>query len=411
MPRRIQKEIESNPYARRMAILEIVYSSSGPIRSGELTARFNIESNLLAYDLQRLEELGLIERSFGWVRRRAIGAEAIFPESEFVSRLRHETPAKKMIAEHIAEELIPPGAHVAFDAGTTAYFVATALVDKRKSVTIWTNNIPLFLYIASRSEMPCHLVGGELNRAQAALTGDWAVRQVSAIKFDVAILVPKGVLLSDVGKAKGGPLGYQLEHAVREKVPENNLKGVLTLFNEDPKQIAYKRAIALNANRVIVPATKGKFASVGLPFLLFVLAEPLKQAIGAVRTRGAATPLIFREEHVELSRAFALRLLTSPEAVVRKAAVEALAEMGRAQAIDLLFPLLKDVDDGVRKATERALAKLAGEREGIVDVRKTGEVILVTDASPQEVRDLCPDAEGIIEWGQSTGSIAFLKSS
>lgn len=409
LPRKYREEEATNPYARRMAILELVYSSSGPVRTNELTTRFHIESNLLSYDLQRLEELGLVERGFGWVRRRAMEAEALFPESEFASRLRRETPAKKMIAEYIAEELIPPGSQVAFDAGTTAYFVASALVEKRKSVTIWTNNIPLFLYTASRSDMPCHLVGGELNRAQAALTGDWAARQISEIKFDVGILVPKGVLLSDVDKAKGGPLGYQLELALREKGAGDNMKAVVILFNEDPKQLAYKRAIALNANRVIIPVTRGKFTAVGLPFLLFILAEPLGYAVGAVRTRGAIPVRLSRDLDVGVSYAFASHLLRSPEAVVRQAAVEALAEIGGAQATDLLLPLLKDVDGGVRKATERALAKLAGEREGMVDLRKAGEVILVTDASPQELCDLCPDAEGIVDWGQNAGSLVFLK--
>ncbi|MEM4723557.1 MAG: hypothetical protein QXP01_00930, partial [Candidatus Hadarchaeum sp.] len=222
-----------------MAILEIVYSSSGPVRSGELTTRFNIESNLLAYDLQRLEELGLIERSFGWVRKRALEVEGLFPESEFTSRLQHESEAKQQIAEYIADKLIPPGAQVAFDAGTTAYFVAKALVEKRKRVSIWTNNIPLFLYVASRAEMPCHLVGGELNRAQAALTGEWAARQVAEMRFDLAILTPKGALLADVDGPEGDPWGpLDLSPLLQEQLKEG-VKTILTFFNEDPKQLAY----------------------------------------------------------------------------------------------------------------------------------------------------------------------------
>lgn len=408
MPRRAHAELETNPYARRMAILEIVYSASGPIRSGELIARFNIESNLLAYDLQRLEELGLIERSFGWVRKRSLEVSRLFPDSDFTSRLQHEAEAKQQIAEYVVDKLIPPGAQVAFDAGTTPYFVAKALVEKRKSTSIWTNNIPLFLYVVSHSEMPCNLVGGELDRAQAALTGESAAYQVAEMRFDLAILAPKGALLVDPHKVPEGSWSLVTPLPFLNEWPKDEIKAVLILFHDDPKQLAYKRTIAANANRIIIPLVRNKFCAVGFPFLYVFLLESTKAPIGAVHTRGAIPVRTIQNPETLSSYALISRLLNSTEPQVRHAVVEALTDLADFSAIELLLPLLQDKEEAVRKAVEKALVKLLPRKATAADLRRADEVVVVTDASLEELRSRCPDAEESLALGRREGFLVLL---
>lgn len=399
-------ELENNPYARRMAILETVYSSSGPLRSGELATRFNIESNLLAYDLQRLEELGLVERSFGWVRKRTLDIEALLPESEFVSRLSYEIEAKQALAEYIAEKLIPPGAQVAFDAGTTAYFVAKALVEKRKTVSIWTNNIPLFLYVVSRSEMPCYLFGGELARAQAALTGEWTATQASGSRFDFAILTPKKAVLFDPRRIRKIS-EFFVAGGVADDTVTKGLIAVVTLFNDDPKQLAYKRTIARNANRIIIPLTKGKLGMAGFPLLHLLLYDPAEFPFEAVRNRGFTSD---RALETGFSRILLSRLLGSREDSVRRAVVEVLEELGGGpQVAELLLPLLQDPDPTVRQAVERALAKLSTRFEEAVHLRRADGVVAILDASPEELQELCPDASNSVAEGREKGFLVFLR--
>jgi len=283
VPRRYRDEESANPYARRMTILDIVFSTQGEVRTSDLTARFDIEPNLLAYDLRQLEAMGLVERGYGWVRKRIAAIDDIFVGSEFAARAGRMHEAKESIARHIAEELIDEGTQVVLDAGTTAYAVARHLVELKKDVTLWTNNLPLFLYVLAHSEMVCYLVGGELSRAHAALVGETPDRQIADAKFDLAVVTPKGLMLQELEPAKGGPLGKEIASATgqfREAV-------CVTLFNEDSAQRCYKQTMVRNANRVAIAADQNKLAAVGQPFLAVVAPSARQVAAGAVRTRGA----------------------------------------------------------------------------------------------------------------------------
>ncbi|GEM_PF-5440223 len=283
MPRRYREDEAGNPYARRMAILDIVFSTQGEVRTSDLTARFDIEPNLLAYDLRQLEGMGLVERGYGWVRKRIAAIDDIFAGSEFVARGGRMREAKERIAEYIAEELIDEGTQVVLDAGTTAYAVARHLVELEKDVTLWTNNLPLFLYVLAHSDMVCYLVGGEVSRAHAALVGDTPGRQIADAKFDLAVVTPKGLMLQDLEPAQRGPFGDEIESATgrfREAVSA-------TLFNEDYAQIPYKQTMVRNANRLAIAADQNKLAAVGQPFLAVVAPAARQMPVGAVRTRGA----------------------------------------------------------------------------------------------------------------------------
>jgi len=318
MPRRFGEKDKGNPYARRMALLELIYVSKGKVRINDIARQFNIPHNLLAYDLQQLEQLGLVERGYGWVKRRTVGIENLFDGSEFVARMEIAREAKEKIAEYIAEELIEPGDQVVFDAGTTAFLVVRHLVNMKKTVTLWTNNIPLFLYAMSNSNMVCHLLGGELSRTHAALVGEEPARQIAEQKFKWAIVTPKGVLLQDVEALRRTVSDLEKKRGDEEKTRDEesfygqvakflrerpDLAGVaVTLFNEDRAQHPYKRTMVLSATKVVIAADKHKWASIGRPFLGLISPVQLRKPLAAVRTRGAALPLREEEERREKKR-------------------------------------------------------------------------------------------------------------
>lgn len=312
MPKRFGEKDKRNPYARRMALLELIYVSKGKIRINDIATQFAIPHNLLAYDLQQLEQLGLVERGYGWVKRRTVGIENLFDGSEFVARMGIAQEAKEKIAQYIAEKLIEPGDQVVFDAGTTAFFIVRHLVDMEKNITIWTNNIPLFLYAMANSNMVCHLLGGELSRTHAALVGEEPARQIAEQKFKLAVVTPKGILLQDIAVLRKET--SELEKRSKGKREKNDdeetfygqvmkflrerpdLEGIaVTLFNEDQAQHPYKRAMVLSATKVIIAVDKHKWSSVGRPFLALMSPVYLRKPLAAVRTRGAALPL--KEKH------------------------------------------------------------------------------------------------------------------
>lgn len=343
MPRRFGEKDRGNPYARRMALLELIYTSKGKVRINDIANQFKIQHNLLAYDLQQLEQLGLVERGYGWVKRRTVGIENLFDGSEFIARMSIAREAKEKIAWYIAEKLIEPGDQVVFDAGTTAFLVLHHLVNMEKAVTIWTNNIPLFLYAMANSNMVCRLLGGELSRTHAALVGEEPARQIAEQKFKLAIVTPKGVLLQDIkalrraiseaqqrqeGEGKEEKRDEetffgQVEKFLRER---QQLEGVaVTLFNEDQAQHLYKRTMVLSATKVLIAVDKHKWSSVGRPFLGLMSPVQLRKPMGAVRTRGAALPL--REEEKGQERKELVTEWPGREmAVVTDATLEEVAE-------------------------------------------------------------------------------------
>jgi DeoR/GlpR family transcriptional regulator of sugar metabolism len=114
-----EKKREITPQHRRMEILEIVYSTEEKVRTGDLAKRFGIGQNLLAHDLRILEELGLIERGHGWVRRRVTEIEGFFKKTEYAARKKRHPEAKRAIARYIVHHIVNEGDHLLLDAGST----------------------------------------------------------------------------------------------------------------------------------------------------------------------------------------------------------------------------------------------------------------------------------------------------
>lgn len=268
-----------------MAILNLIFASEGETRTSNLSARFKIEPNLLAHDLRTLEGLGLVERGYGWVRRRIAAIDDIFRGSEFSARAARAAETKERIATHIAEKYVFAGSQLIMDAGSTAYAVGRHIVNLKRDVTLWTNSIPLFLYALTHSDMVCHLVGGEASRAHAALVGDTPGRQIGDAKFDLAIVTPKGLVFQDLKPAREGPLAKEIASVAARDALQDAV--CVTLFNEDYAQIPYKQTMVRNANRVVVAIDQDKLSAVGQPFLAVLAPVAWQKTSGAVRTRGA----------------------------------------------------------------------------------------------------------------------------
>lgn len=351
MPRKYREEEGTYPYARRMAILDLVFPTKNDVRTSDLVARFKIAPNLLAYDLRQLEDRGLVERGYGWVRRRIPAIEDLFTGSEFVARMGRAREPKERIAQYIAANLVQAGNQAVLDAGTTSFLVGRLLVELKKEVTLWTNNLPAFLYVLAHSDMVCHLVGGTASRAHAALVGEIPAQQIAETTFDLPVLTPKGLVLKDLEVALKGPLAEEIagivgEGKVREAV-------CLVLFNEDQTQHQYKRMMVQTANRLAVAVDQEQLAAVGHPFLTIIIRSfALQVPPCAVRTRGPDFPkgmVRSRGRRVDLTSQL-LPLLEHKSPTVGPNAARAAGHLGLETAVPLLVSLLKDPSPEVQQA-------------------------------------------------------------
>jgi DeoR/GlpR family transcriptional regulator of sugar metabolism len=300
-----ENEVEREVTARhrRFEILEIVYNTEEKVRTGDLATRFGIGQNLLAHDLRILEEMGLIERGHGWVRRRATEIEDLFQKTEYAAREKRHPKAKRAIARYIAQHLIEEGDDLLLDAGTTALEIGKQLLYHEKRCVITTNNLPLALHLGRNAILPLYLVGGSYSRAHAATVGPEAAEQIEGKMADVAILTPRSLALVDpytaqaaehCGAAVERALGQLSEALGHDPAPEEVF--YFNLYEEDPLQYPYKGTLIKNSNRLIIAADHSKWTFSGKDFFALLIRFAKLPAAGVrtrgpVRTRGAVAQL------------------------------------------------------------------------------------------------------------------------
>ncbi len=320
---------------RRMDIIEAVLRTSDPVRTRDLADVFGIGQNLLANDLNYLEELGLIVRGHGWIRRRLHDIADVFADSQFGAQQGRAARDKESIGRYIAAQL-PAGGQVIFDSGSTAFAVGERLCDLGKPLKVVTNNIPLALLIAKRSSLSCEIVGGPFAREHAATTGPDAARAVESQRYDAAVVTPRALSLIDSRTALAAeyPDARAIRRAIESRAretgrSEDEIAGrslYACLYGMDSAQHPYKSALIKSATKVFVGLDSSKFTTSGQCFFTAVITGLLSESASArkerdrepsaaqgpslaVRTRG---PVLFRRVEESATTSADRRLITDP---------------------------------------------------------------------------------------------------
>ena len=135
----------------------------------------------LRRDLTELEDRGEIIRVHGGV----LDPGYVRSEISFDERLLRNGAAKKAIAL-TAAALIPEGATVFIDAGSTCLEAGKALLG-RKDVRIITHSVPL-IEAGRRGEAEILCVGGTLRKVSGAMTGAGALGTLDRLRADWALV-------------------------------------------------------------------------------------------------------------------------------------------------------------------------------------------------------------------------------
>jgi len=287
-----------------MEIIETVLRTEGKVRTADLADRFGIGQNLLANDLKRLEELGLVVRGHGWVMRRATEIDDFFSDSDYEVRKRQSIKEKEALAEYVVDHLIEDGALIYMEAGTTAFQIGEKLIEREKNVEIVTNNLPLVLHLARHSSIPCNLVAGEYSRKHAAIVGDKAAQAIEGEEADISILTPRAIsfppyhTLPDYAKIRVEEQAKKRGESI-DMVKLQNI--YINVYSEDPDQFSYKGNLIKNCHRLIIALDHTKFAISGRHFFSLIVGEEVEPSRGrgirlhtraAIRTRG---PVSYQE--------------------------------------------------------------------------------------------------------------------
>ncbi|CUI96651.1 Glycerol-3-phosphate regulon repressor [Cognatishimia activa] len=206
---------------RQEQILELLRAEDR-VDVDDLSNRFSVTTQTVRRDLTELCERGLATRTHGGARKLVSASSFGYEER----RLRN-SGAKEALAA-IAAELIPDGASVILNIGTTTEQVAAALAT-HEDLTVITNNINVIHILRGARLNSLVIAGGSVRQSDGAVVGAEAVEFIQRFKADYAVIGTSS--LDDDG----------------------------AILDFDEREVAVARAILQNARTKILVADASKF--------------------------------------------------------------------------------------------------------------------------------------------------------
>ena len=192
----------------------------------DLSKQYGVTEETIRRDLEKLEREGLAQRTYGG----AVLAQNLAAEPPY--RMRAEThKAQKLIIANKIAAMIEPKETLLLDASSTCVLIAKKL-KKRGKLTIITNSVEILMECADAENLTLISTGGNLRGNSLSLIGQLPIKTLSQFTVDRAILSCKGLDFT-----KG--------------TTESNLA-----------EAEIKRAMAANAQQVILAADNSKFGRI-----------------------------------------------------------------------------------------------------------------------------------------------------
>lgn len=160
-------------------------ATDGALSVAELVRELGVSRETVRRDLRVLAERGLIVTTHGG----ALSADRREPDLDV--REGEHASAKRAIGLRAAQ-LVPDGASVVIDSGSTTQAVARALLNHRR-LSIYTNDWRIALLLGRRNENRVTLLGGELSDGEDAVFGLDTVQQLSQYHADFAFVGAGGI--------------------------------------------------------------------------------------------------------------------------------------------------------------------------------------------------------------------------
>ncbi len=184
---------------RQQAILDELRRSGGAARIHALAAALGVTEETVRRNIKRLSEMGLVERMHGGAR--LLASE----EGDLNQRMAENPGAKRRIARAVAR-LIPDGASLFLDIGSTTNYIAEAL-RRHQALMVVTNSVTVAYRLAARNGNRVFMAGGELRPHDGGAFGAEAMDFARRFRTDYAVLsaaaitAADGLMLHDIEEA------------------------------------------------------------------------------------------------------------------------------------------------------------------------------------------------------------------
>lgn len=183
----------------------IMLKEKKKIKVAELKSIFGVSGVTIGTDLNHLEKMGLIEKSFGY---------AIFKANSSVFYSEEDTDnfdAKKRIAKE-AVKLIESNESVMLYSGSTVLQVARNIIGMKNLIAV-TNSTQIAHELGNKPYINTILLGGFYNPSNFSCYGEQAIKQFSEYNIDKVILSANGISSQD-GITIDQPFEFELNKIV-----------------------------------------------------------------------------------------------------------------------------------------------------------------------------------------------------
>ena len=182
--------MEYNVDQRKAKIIELL-NENGEVKVSALSKMFGISEVTIRFDLEALENEGLLSRVYGG----AVSSGKLYHEMDLKQRFSANEAEKRAIAEKIAS-MINNNDTIMMNAGTTLTYVLRALKStgkNKKNITLVTNSIQTALEASSYHGFNVTLLGGYIDSKYQFTYGSDTISQLSNYHADKLILSVDGV--------------------------------------------------------------------------------------------------------------------------------------------------------------------------------------------------------------------------
>ncbi len=160
--------------SKRQAIILDILQIKGSVQVEELAQELNVSTMTIRRDLDKLQSDNALERCHGG----AVAKKEVIYSEKQISNMG----AKEHIAQ-IGKTLVSPGDIIFFDAGTTTYEIAKAVLDI-PDIQIVTNDLTI-ARLVTESEVPLYLCGGFVQKETGSVFDYYARLMLQDFHFDV----------------------------------------------------------------------------------------------------------------------------------------------------------------------------------------------------------------------------------
>lgn len=171
---------------RQAAIVEMV-GQRGSMSIEALAQSFDVTFQTVRRDVQKLSDLGLLNRFHGGVRVPSSTTENV----EYRQRQNMNRESKQRIAKCVATQ-IPDGCSLMMNIGTTMEAVAEELL-QHKGLRVITNNLNVANILADNPDFEVIVTAGVVRHKDKGITGEATVDFIKQFKVDIGLIGISGI--------------------------------------------------------------------------------------------------------------------------------------------------------------------------------------------------------------------------